>query len=462
MILSRLHGHYTGILNMFKQLTAILGRDNFLGYLLLAGILLRFFLYFTLPGFGVDAHGEVINFIFEKGRLPLTREVFCAMHPPLYYILALPFFYFDNLHNQKITQIFSLLLACGNLYLLYLLCKKLLQNILVRNVSFLLAVSLHSFVTFSLYVSNDTLAYFIGTWIFYALHNYIRKPDVKNELIIAVLLGLGLLTKGTFLAFGPPLGLMVILSLWKKEIPVKIIIGRLVLFGVVTLLLGSYKYLENFYAEHRFIAHNIDFFTYMPANTFIGIKSILYFNLKQLVLHPTFWEGDPMLEHVYPIIFYASFWYKFCEPFNGFELGSKTSFKYIGSVIYIIGLIPSILILLGTFLKSVSVFQFIGKLKSKEKASFEKGLEELTWLGILLLSILLVIIAGCKYNVWVCFQSRLFLQAFFPIIWILYAGLNFIREKSSVAFNISIISMLSISVLYFIYYLTEGIHILIS
>jgi 4-amino-4-deoxy-L-arabinose transferase-like glycosyltransferase len=445
---------------MFKQLTAILGRDNFLSYLLLTGIVLRIFLYFTLPGFGVDAHGEVINFIIEKGRLPLTREVFCAMHPPLYYLLALPFFYFDNVHSQKITQIFSLLLACGNLYLLYLLSKKVLSNILVRNISFLLAVSLHSFVTFSLYVSNDTLAYFLGTCILYALHKYIRKPDLKNEITIAALLGLGLLTKGTFLAFGPSLGLVVILSLWKREVPIKNILGRLVLFGFVTFLLGSYKYLENYYAEHRFIAHNIDFFYYMPANTFIGIKSILYFNLKQLVKYPTFFQGDPMLEHVYPIIFYATFWYKFCEPLNGFELGSRTSFKYIGSVIYIVGLIPSVVILLGTFLKSVSVFKFLGKLKSTEKASFEKGLEEAAWLSILLLSILLVIIAGLKYNVWVCFQSRLFLQAFFPIIWILYAGLKFIREKSALAFNVSILSMLSISVLYFIYYLTEGIHIL--
>ena len=447
---------------MVGQITTAFGKDNFLSYLLLAGIILRVFLYITLPGFGVDAHGEVINFILEKGRLPLTREVFCAMHPPLYYILSLPFFYFDNIHSQKITQIFSLLLACGNLYLLYLLCKNLLPDVIVRNVAFLLAVFLHSFVTFSLYVSNDTLAYFLGTYIFYALHRYIQKPTLKNEVLIAVLLGLGLLTKGTFLAFGPSLGLVVILSLWKKNLSVKIILGRLILFGIVTLILGSYKYLENYYAEHLLIAHNIDFFYYMPANTFIGIKSLLYFNLKQLVKFPTYFQGDPMLEHVYPIIFYATFWYKFCEPLNGFELGSRTSFKYVGSVIYIIGLLPSALIILGAFLKSLSFFNFLGKLKSSDNKTFEKGLEEAAWLSILLMSILLVIIAGCKYNVWVCFQSRLFLQAFFPIIWILYAGLRFVKEKSKFAFNLSALSMLTISLLYIIYYFTEGIHILLT
>jgi len=78
------------------------------------------------------------------------------------------------------------------------------------------------------------------------------------------------------------------------------------------------------------------------------------------------------------------------------------------------------------------------------------------------MSILLVIIAGCKYNVWVCFQSRLFLQAFFPIIWILYAGLRFVKEKSKLAFNLSALSMLTISLLYIIYYFTEGIHILLT
>lgn len=447
---------------MFAHITTALGKDNFLRYLLLAGIILRLFLYITLPGFGVDAHGEVINFIIEKGRLPLTREVFCAMHPPLYYLLSLPFFYFDNVHSQKITQIFSLLLACGNLYLLYLLCKKLLEDVVVRNVAFLLAVFLHSFVTFSLYVSNDTLAYFIGTYIFYALHQYIQKPTLKNEILIAVLLGLGLLTKGTFLAFGPSLGLVIILSLWKQHLPVQAMVGRLFLFGVITLVLGSYKYLENYIAEHRLIAHNIDFFYYMPANTFIGLKSILYFNLKQLVKFPTYYQGDPMLEHVYPIIFYATFWYKFCEPLNGFELGSRTSFKYIGSVIYIVGLLPSVLILLGAFLKSISVLGFLGRLKAGSSDSFKKGLEEAAWLSILLMSILLVIIAGCKYNVWVCFQSRLFLQAFFPVIWILYTGLKFVKEKSKFAFKVSAMSLLAISLLYIIYYLTEGIHVLLT
>jgi 4-amino-4-deoxy-L-arabinose transferase-like glycosyltransferase len=441
-------------------LITLFEKEATLKYLLLVGIALRVFLYVTLPPFGVDAHAEVINFLIEKGRLPLTREVFCAMHPPLYYLMAAPFFLFDTLASQKVTQVLSLFLSVANLYVLYLLCKEVLTDVLSRNVSFLLAVFLHSFVTFSLYVSNDTLAYFIGSLLFLLLHRYIKKPTQSNELILAIVLGLGLLTKGTFLAFGPPLAAVVLLMLWKKEASVQLIIFRLFVFGAIALAIGSYKYIENYYAEGRFIAHNLDFFQYMPAETYIGKKSIYYFDLKRLVSNPTFFEGDPLLEHIYPVIFYATFWYKFMEPFNGFELGSRTSFKYIGSALYLIGMIPSLLILVGLFQKSFSAVRFAFKFWKYNSALFVKRLEEVCWLVTLLLSVLLVIIAGLKYNVWVCFQSRLFLHAFFPILWLLYLGLVSIRKLGKGVFLIGFVSMLAVSLLFLTYYLTEGIHLL--
>ncbi|HEV7348370.1 ArnT family glycosyltransferase [Telluribacter sp.] len=382
------------------------------------------------------------------------------MHPPLYYLLATPFFLFDHLTSQKVTQFLSLLLSAGNLYILYLLARKLFSDVLVRNISFLLAIFLHSYVTFSLYVSNDTLTFFIGSLLFLLLHRYIYKPTQSNEVALAVVMGLGLLTKGTFLAFGPVLGMVVLLSLWKKETATRIIVFRLLVFGFLSLSIGSYKYIENYYAEGRPIVHNIDFFQYMPADTYVGLKSIYYFNLKRLVRNPTFFQGDPFLEHVYPIIFYATFWYKFSEPFNGFELGSRTSFKYIGSLIYLVGLVPSLLIILGFLKKSVSSVRFLRTMKESSDSLFAKKLEEGAWLSILLLSVILVIIAGLKYNVWVCFQSRLFLQAFFSVMWLLYVGLKAVRKTSSLLFYAGSASILLVSFLYLVYYLTEGIHLL--
>ncbi|TDB65888.1 glycosyltransferase family 39 protein [Arundinibacter roseus] len=382
------------------------------------------------------------------------------MHPPLYYLLAAPFFLMDEFSSQKVTQLFSLILSIGNLYVLYLLCIKLFKNNALRNVSFLLAVFLHSLVTFSLYVSNDTLAFFLGSLLFLYLHQYIRKPSQSKEILLAILLGLGLLTKGTFLAFAPPLVAVVGLSLWKKELTFGRIFFRVFVFCLLFCSVGSYKFFENYLAEGRFIVHNIEFFQYMPAGSYIGIKSFLLFDFKRLLLNPTFFEGDFYLEHLYSILFYATFWYKYMEPFNGFELGSQTSFKYMGSLIYMAGLVPTLLILLGFARKTISSFSFLFTFKNLNSALFAKRLEEAAWISMLVLSLILVLMAGLKYDVWVCFQSRLLLQAFFPILWLLYVGLETIQKKSGFLLATGVGSILLVSLLYLIYYLTEGIFVL--
>jgi 4-amino-4-deoxy-L-arabinose transferase-like glycosyltransferase len=434
--------------------------ERALKILLFAGIALRVFLYVTLPPHGVDAHGEVINFLVEKGRLPLSREAFCAMHPPLYYLMAAPFYLIDSLESLKVTQLLSLILSVANLYVLYLLSQKLTKDIAARNISFLLAVFLHSFVTFSMYVSNDTLAFFMGSLLFLLLHRYIHKPTQSNELLLSIALGVALLTKGTFLAFAPPLAAVLVLSLWKKEKKAPLIVFRLAVFCFIFLALGSYKYIENYLAEGRLIVHNLDFFQYMPADVYLKYQSIYYFDLVNLVKNPTFHEGDPFLLHIYPILFYATFWYKFMEPFNGFELGTYTSFKYVGSALYIVGLVPTLLLIVGGIRKGFSSLRFLFRFWKLSSPVFTKRLEEAAWVAILVLSILLVIIAGLKYNVWACFQSRLFMQSIFPLIWLLYVGLVTVRKASQALFMVGSVSMLLISVLYLVYYLTEGIYVL--
>ncbi len=434
--------------------------NSTLYYFLLIGIAIRIFLYATLPPFGVDTHGEIIQFLVTKGRLPLTREAFCAMHPPLYYLLAASFFLLDNFSSQKVTQLFSLILSIGNLYVLYLLAIKLFKNVALRNVSFLLAVFLHSLVTFSLYVSNDTLAFFLGSLIFLYMHHYIRKASQGKEIILAILLGLGLLTKGTFLAFAPPLVAVVGLTLWKKELTFGRIFVRVFVFCLLFASIGSYKFFENYLAEGRFIVHNIEFFHYMPTGSYIGLKSFFLFDFKRLILNPTFYEGDFYLEHLHSILLYATFWYKYMEPFNGFELGSQTSFKYIGSMIYVAGLLPTLLILLGFVRKSISSFSFLASFKNLNSALFAKRLEESAWVSMLVLSFILVMMAGLKYDVWVCFQSRLLLQSFFPILWLLYVGLDSLQKKSGFLLATGVGSILLVSLLYLIYYLTEGIFVL--
>ena len=440
------------------MLISFFKRAQTLKFLLWFGIGLRIVLYFTLSPYGADAHGEIINFIATHHRLPITREVFCAMHPPLYYLLAQPFFAFDSLTNQKITQLLSVLISSLNLYLLYLLGKHYFKNTLILNISFLLAIFLHSYITFSLYVTNDSLSFLLGTWCFWLLSNYFQAPSKKNEYWLAVALGLGLLAKGTFLAFVPIVFGVIALTLYILKIDWKQIISRLTIFGILTLAIGGYKFAENWYYEGRPVVHNMDIFPLNSQKTYQGPKSFYAFNLPKLMKSPTIYNRDFDLIHVYPIVMYATFWYKYADLENDYDLGVKTNFKYIGSLIYLVALIPTLIILLGLWLLIVQSIQFLTSFSSLSSGEAISALEKTTWLALLLMSVALVLIAGFKYDAWSCFHGRLFLQSFFSLLAMLYTGLSYLQSRSTLLFKLSSLGMFYLAFLYCCYFGIESLY----
>gem|GEM_PF-1369088 len=52
------------------------------------------------------------------------------------------------------------------------------------------------------------------------------------------------------------------------------------------------------------------------------------------------------------------------------------------------------------------------------------------------------------------------MQSVFPIIWMHYVGLVTVRKVSRGLFLMGLVSMLLVSLLYLVYYITEGIHAL--
>jgi 4-amino-4-deoxy-L-arabinose transferase-like glycosyltransferase len=440
------------------MLISFFERDRTLTYLLCFGIVLRVVVYFAISPFGADAHGEIINFIATQHRLPQTREVFCAMHPPFYYLIAQPFYAFDELTNQKVTQILSLILSGLNLYVLYLLVKHYFKNILVRNVSFLLAIFLHSYITFSLYVTNDSLSFLIGTWCFWLLSRYFEEPSEKSEQMLAGALGIGLLTKGTFLAFVPVIFGAIALMLWYSKVHWKKIALRVLVLGAITIAIGGYKFAENIYYEGRPVVHNMDVFPLNNQKTYETRKGFYDFQLSRLMKSPTIYDGDSRLLHIYPIIMYASFWYKFADLENDFDLGVKTRFKYIGSLIYLVALIPTLLIFLGLGVLLVQATRFFSKLSSISATNFKENIQKVTWLGLFLVSVTLVLVAGYKYDAWSCFHGRLFLQAFFSLMVMLYIGLSYLQSRSKVLFQIGIWGTVGLAFLYSIYFGVESLY----
>lgn len=428
--------------------------DAILKWLLAAGILVRIGLYFVIAPQSPDAHNEFIDFVAKFHRLPLTRELFCGHQPPLYYILAQPFYAFDSPVYLKVTQLFSLLLSCANLWLIYILAQRTMQRGLPRNISFLLATISYSYLTFSLYVSNDVLAFFIGTLCIYLLHRYIYGSTTKNLVYLALGLAAGLLTKGTFLAFGPVVLIVVFWTEWSKFRNLKFVFVRLMLLGVISIGLGSYKYLENLHYEGRLVVHNLDFFKEIDTQkgVWVGPKTLCNVNLKRLLRHPYVYNGDPVVMTSLPLLFYATFWNKFADLENNFNLAVKNlSFRFLAVLIYIFALFPTLVMILGGVLMTVRPLAVLKRWDGVNK-------EQLFSFALLLLvifSFLLVIVAGLKYDIWSCFHSRLALQAFFGLMFMCYSGFVFLKEKFSLIYTFFVAGWLMLIGVYGIYYVLE-------
>ncbi len=84
----------------------------------------------------------------------------------------------------------------------------------------------------------------IGTLLFYQAARCLEQPSLRRQLLLAVILGLGLLTKFTFLAFCGPVALFLLL-LNAGTLPTRALAIRLVVLLSLAAVLGSYKFVEN-------------------------------------------------------------------------------------------------------------------------------------------------------------------------------------------------------------------------
>ncbi|GAB2780817.1 hypothetical protein GCM10027275_25480 [Rhabdobacter roseus] len=386
-------------------------REDALLYLLLLGIALRVLVYLILPPLGDSAQTDVIQFILEKGRLPLTSELPAAGQPPLYYLLASLFARFDEPGSQKAQQLLSLLLSVGSLYFLYQLSKQLLSEVLLRNGSFLLAAVLPSFLLGSLTVSNTALTYFLGILLLWVLSKYIHQPSQTHEIALAVVLGLGILTQGTFLVLGLPLVVVVALVLWKVDAAAKLIFFRLLLFALIALTIGTYKYLENYYIEGRFFIPDPAMAS-EPLGTFLAQAGTLY----------------------------SAFWQPEAEGTS-----SSLSSRYLRPVIFLLALLPTLLILLGFVVKSVSVLRFLSKLKKSNRTYFAKRLEEGTWL-------LLLVLTGVWFFRNASPATAMLGLSFFPLMYLLYLGFRFLHESAAALLQVGYLLWLGLAGLYVLHY----------
>ncbi len=164
-----------------------------------------------LFGFDRDGHTEYINFILDRGRLPLASDGWQMYQPPLYYLLAAGLLIPFDLNASSdaallLLRVVSGVIGLGQILLLFLSLRLLFPN---RPKSQALGILLGAFLPAHLYlahhVTNEGLAAFLATASLYFTLKFLRSDPapLRTALVAGACLGLALLTKFSTLLVAP-------------------------------------------------------------------------------------------------------------------------------------------------------------------------------------------------------------------------------------------------------------------
>ena len=365
--------------------------------ILVAGLLLRVVVYLVLDPSNNDPHIPIVFWILDHGFPPASDQSPMGFHPPLYYMMAAPF---ALLGKVKAVQFLSLVFSLANLWFIYRFIRETrLLGEGARLHAMALAASLPQFVIFGNFVSNDSLSFLIGSLCFIQAFRYIERPVNRELFLLALALGAGLLTKGTFLAFVPILGAVVLLKEMSGEKKTSARITAVVLFCLVTVVVGGYKFAENTWRMGTPVVHGLDLEPPWMAEqqgTYQGPGTLLDVNVLKLVREPFLSEST---RHSYPLLLYGTFWQPYILESN-LVATRNGGLTFVSRVVYLAGLPVTALILLGLgggVMKALRV----------EGLDSVSGQQRLTGILLFFFNLALVVTAGVRYDVWSCFQGRL-------------------------------------------------------
>jgi len=414
------------------------------------GVIVRVVVFIYIGHFNNDNHMEVIKYVAEHWLPPRADQFNQAFHPPLYYFLAATLF-----HLGDVTAVhgLSLLLSIVTLaFIAYLLRQLPWMNDKIQFWCLSLAALQPQFIMHGLFISNDALAILWGVLIFFQCRRLQTQLSRFNICLLGTWLGLGLLTKATFLAFVCPLILFVWMVGHQHKWLHRRLIGELSLFLLIALLLGCYKYAENFFLFGNPTISNLDLWDWVRTQrpTWIGLQSLVDLNLWHLVRNPIISSSTA---HSYPLMLYGSFWYPLV-PESTFQGNLLSPVNRLGSLIYITALVPTALMMTGAVRMvkiACSCFSAtpITSVENRDRAVYEGCL-----LFTLVLNLTLILAVGWHSDVWSVFQGRLLFPSYFVFLLALGRGMEWAQSPPLIT-NAVRIMMSVLMALFLIYFLIE-------
>jgi 4-amino-4-deoxy-L-arabinose transferase-like glycosyltransferase len=392
--------------------------------LLWAGILVRVVTCLALAPENPDNHSEILDFIVAHKALPHALDLHESYAPPLYYILAAPLLALSG--YLKVVQILSLVLAIGNLLVFYDLIyrQRIIENSTAQFFSFLLACFLPEFVTCSLFVSNDCLTFFLSTLSILLVYRFARDPTRKRLVVVALALGLGLLTKQSFLAFVPIWSALVFT--FSLQNGVLGALRRTTIFLIIVVSVGSYKFIENYRYYHDPFVNNMDArptpaWVVEQRRSYRGWRSFADFDLTKLVASPSV---SDLTNGSYPVLLYGTFWYQH-NPISNFAW--LTPVNRLAQLIYLIATIPTLAFLIGAVglirraPELMINVQHAANLAPKVAIRYASAAALVLNLGMLVVTVL-------KYHVWSIMDARLLYPSLFGGLVIFSSGVEIVSR----------------------------------
>ena len=423
--------------------------DGTLRAILVVGIVLRCATYLFQEPHNNDPHWEYVQFIIEHSRLPTSEELVLSFHPPLYFLLAVPW---ALIGSDKFVQLFSLLLSLVNLALLYSFIKntRFLSEYRARCHALALTATLPQLVLFGNFISDDALSFPIGTLILLQILRYIDDPTRRNLVLLGLAQGAGLLTKGSFLAELPVLVMVVVAVGIRRRDTIGRHAAALALFGAVAGVSGCYKFVENYVHLGTPIPGNEVLqqeWVERQAGTYRGLSSLVDVNVVKLIREPLL--GDTT-RHSIPLLLYGTFWYSYI-PESNFNATRAPPLDAFPRAIYLFGLVPTLLMLLGGIMWARRCLALPAALRRTDDRTFELGLGELAAILLLLLHVAVVVRWGIHHDAYSFFQSRLFFPSFFGFALTLGWGLEAAgrgRPRLGRALDVALLACYAVLVVY--------------
>lgn len=390
--------------------------------LLWFGILLRVAVGVCLAPANNDPHLAFLEFMGEHGRLPFGGEIYISFHPPLYYLVAAPLWLLSG--SAKVVQLLSLVLSIANLALIYSFLRgtRLIRTDRGRVHALALAALLPQFLLFSGFVSNDSPAYLIGTGLLVLALRFIEAPSTRAVCWMALLAGVGLLTKGTSIAFLPVLGGVILLVGLRQRWSPGRLLAQAALFSVIAGSVGCYKFVENYqhFGTPILSADEIPQ-TWLAGQqgTYQGLSSLVNLDVLELVQEP---ELSAVTKRSIPLLFYGTFWYSHIRESN-FDHTRAGPWDVLPRTIYGLAIVPTSLMALG-LLAGLCWSLAVLRGRTLEDASFTRALSISVVLAMLAGQFCLVMLWGLKHDAWSFFQARLVFAAFPSLALLLAWGLE--------------------------------------